>query len=96
MVRDIRWVLKRNCRALVVAEWSACSPTTPTIRVLIPLTPKYYSLIFDFEKKEHEQKRNEQQWAILLYAKTQFDLASVKSNSISRSEARRVQFFQRQ
>ena len=69
MVRDIRWVLKRNCRALVVAEWSACSPTTPTIRVQIPLTPKYYSLIFDFEKKEHEQKRNEQQSAILLYAK---------------------------
>ena len=28
--------------AVVVVKWSACSPSTPTIRVRIPLTPTVF------------------------------------------------------
>ena len=37
--------------------WSACSPSTPTIWVWIPLTPTIFSVIFEFEKTENKQKK---------------------------------------
>ena len=36
----------------VVHKWSACSPSTPTIRVRIPLTPTVFPVKFVFEKNK--------------------------------------------
>ena len=41
---------------VVVVKWSACSPTTPTIRVRIPLKPEKFFVIFVFEKNKNKQK----------------------------------------
>ena len=41
---------------MVVVKWSACSPSTPTIRVQIPQAFSVFSVIFVFEKKENKQK----------------------------------------
>ena len=43
--------------AVVVVKWSACSPSTPTIRVWIPLMPTVFSVKFEFEGNENKQKR---------------------------------------
>ena len=40
-------------RAVVVVKWSACFPSTPTIRVRFPLTLIVFSV---FEKNENKQK----------------------------------------
>ena len=40
----------------VVVKWSACSPSTPTIRVRIQLTPTVFSVKFVFEKNKNKQK----------------------------------------
>ena len=42
--------------AVVVVKWSACSPSTPTIRVWIPLKPTILSVKFVFEKNTNKQK----------------------------------------
>ena len=42
--------------AVVVVKWSACSPSTPTIRVRISLKPTVFPVKFVFEKKENKQK----------------------------------------
>ena len=39
-----------------VVKWSACSPSTPTIRVRIPLKHTVFSVKFVFEKSENKQK----------------------------------------
>ena len=41
---------------VVVVKWSACSPSTPMIRVQIPLKPTVFSVTFVFEKNENKQK----------------------------------------
>ena len=41
---------------VVVVVWLACSPSTPTIRVRIPLTSTVFSVKFVFKKNEDEQK----------------------------------------
>ena len=41
---------------VVVVEWSACSPSTLTIRVRIRLKPTVFSVKFGFEKNENKQK----------------------------------------
>ena len=46
-------------RAVVVVKWSACSPSTPTIRVQILLTSTVFSVKFVFEKTENKQKEAE-------------------------------------
>ena len=43
--------------AVVVVKWSACSPSTQTIRVRILLTPSVFSVKFVFRKNENKQKR---------------------------------------
>ena len=40
----------------VVVKWSACLPSTPTIRVRIPLKPSVFSVKFMFEKNEIKHK----------------------------------------
>ena len=40
----------------MVVKWSACSPSTPTIRVLIPAEAYSFSVKFVFEKNENKQK----------------------------------------
>ena len=42
--------------AVAVVKWSACSTSTPTIRVRILLTSKVLSVKFVFEKNENKQK----------------------------------------
>ena len=44
---------------MVVVKWSACSPSTPTIRVQILLTSTVFSVKFVFEKTENKQKEAE-------------------------------------
>ena len=41
---------------VVGVKWSACLPSTPTIRVRIPLKPTVFSVKFVFEKNENKQK----------------------------------------
>ena len=43
-------------RAVVVVKWSACSPSTPTIRVQIPLKLRVFSVEFVFDRNENKQK----------------------------------------
>ena len=43
---------------LGVVKRSACSPSTPTIRVWIPLTPTVFSVKFVCEKNENKHKEN--------------------------------------
>ena len=43
--------------AVVVVKWSACSPSTLTIRVQIPLKPTVVSVKFGFENKKINKKR---------------------------------------
>ena len=50
-------VIRVKCRSVVVVKWSACSPSTSTIRVQILLTPTVFSVKFVFEKKENKEKR---------------------------------------
>ena len=42
--------------AVVVVNWSAGSPSIPTIRVQIPLTPAVFSVKIVLEKNENKQK----------------------------------------
>ena len=42
---------------VVVVVWLACSPSTPTIRVRIPLTSTVFSVKIVFEYNENKQKR---------------------------------------
>ena len=48
--------LFRSFKAVVVVKWSACSPSTPTIRVQIPLKISVLSVKFIFEKTKNTQK----------------------------------------
>ena len=41
---------------MVVVKWSACSPSTPTILVRIPLKPTVFSVPFVLEKNENKEK----------------------------------------
>ena len=41
---------------VVVVKWSACVPSTPTIRFGIPLKPSVFSGEFVFETNENKQK----------------------------------------
>ena len=43
--------------AVVVVKWSACSPSTPTIRVRIPLKPKVFSIILCLKRTKINKKR---------------------------------------
>ena len=43
-------------RAVVVVKWLAYSPSTPTIRVRIPLTPTVFTVKFVCEKTENKTK----------------------------------------
>ena len=43
----------KSC-AVVVVEWSVCSPSTLTIRGRIPLNPTVFSVKFVFEKNENK------------------------------------------
>ena len=45
----VRW-------AVVVVKWSACLPSTPTIRVQIPLKSTVFTVKFVFEMNENKQK----------------------------------------
>ena len=48
--------IKNNYRgAVVVVKWSACSPSTPTIQVQVPLKAAVFSVKFVFEKNENKQ-----------------------------------------
>ena len=40
----------------MVVNWSACSPSTPTIRIRIQLTPIVFLVKFVFEQNENKQK----------------------------------------
>ena len=42
-----------------------CSPTTPTIRVRIPLMPGVFSVNFLFEKNKNKLKRGRRGWPFL-------------------------------
>ena len=42
--------------AVVVVKWSACSPSTPMIRVRILLTLTVFSVKCVFEKNENKEK----------------------------------------
>ena len=42
--------------AVVVVNWSAGSPSIPTIRVQIPLTPAVFSVKIVLEKNENKQQ----------------------------------------
>ena len=42
--------------AVVVVKWSACLPSTLTIRVWIPLMPTVFSVKFVFEKNKNKKK----------------------------------------
>ena len=44
---------------VAVVKCSACSPSTPTIRVRVPLTPTVFSVKFVFEKNKSKQKEVE-------------------------------------
>ena len=48
---------------VVVVKWSACSPSTRSIQVQIPLTLKAFFLKFVIEKNENKQKRG-RGWSI--------------------------------
>ena len=41
---------------MVVVKWSACSPSTLTIRVPIPLISAVFSVKIVFEKNKNKQK----------------------------------------
>ena len=45
-------------RAVVVVKWSACSPSTPTIRVRIPQKPSVFSVKCVLEKNKNKQKES--------------------------------------
>ena len=53
-----KFVKKEACQmwAAVVVKGSACLPSTLTNRVQIPLKPAVFSVKFDFEKKENQNK----------------------------------------
>ena len=42
---------------MIVVKWSACLPSTLTIRVRIPLKPTIFPAKYVFEKNENKQKR---------------------------------------
>ena len=48
--------LRNYRRDVVVVKWTACSHSTPTIRVRIPLKPKVFSVKFVLEMNENNQK----------------------------------------
>ena len=50
-------VPNNQLRAMMVVKWSACSPSTLTIRVRIPLTSAVFSVKSVFEKNENKQNR---------------------------------------
>ena len=41
---------------MVVVKWSACSPSTPTVRVRIPLKSTVFSVEFVLANNENKQK----------------------------------------
>ena len=42
----------------VVVKWSACSPSTPTIRVQIPLKPTIFSVILYLKRTKINKKES--------------------------------------
>ena len=54
-----------SCLAVVVVKWSACSSSTPMIRVRIPLKPTVVSVKCVFEKNEDKQN-SKRDWHIFL------------------------------
>ena len=53
---DCNTVLKVDV-AVVVVKWSACLPSTPTIRVRIPLKPTVFSVILCLKRTKINKKR---------------------------------------
>ena len=55
-LRNFSYYIRLPSWAVVVVKWSACSPSTPTFQVRIPLKPTVISIKLCVEKNKNKQK----------------------------------------